>query len=90
MEDAQETLGIDPHDYVPVTYVSEMVWYQELLRFAPTLLILGSLIYFGQRMQSGLGIGGPGGEGGRGLFNIGKANVTELDKIQRTRYCLRM
>lgn len=80
LEDAQEALGIDPHDYVPVTYVSEMVWYQELLRFAPTLLILGSLIYFGRRMQSGLGVGGPGGKGGRGLFNIGKANVTKLDK----------
>lgn len=31
-------------------------------------------------MQSGLGVGGPGGKGGRGLFNIGKANVTKLDK----------
>ena len=40
LKDAQETLGIDPHDYVPVTYFSEMVWYQELLRFASTLLLI--------------------------------------------------
>ncbi|XP_057862547.1 ATP-dependent zinc metalloprotease FTSH 3, mitochondrial isoform X1 [Cryptomeria japonica] len=80
LEDAQEKLGIDPHDYVPVTYVSEMVWYQELLRFAPTALILGSLFYFGRRMQGGFGVGRSGGKGARGIFNIGKANVTKLDK----------
>lgn len=80
LEDAQEKLGTDPHDYIPVTYVSEMVWYQELLRFAPTALILGSLFYFGRRMQGGFGVGGGGGKGARGIFNIGKANVTKLDK----------
>ena len=31
-------------------------------------------------MKSDLGVGGPGGKGGRGLFNIGKANVAKLDK----------
>lgn len=80
LEDAQEALGIDPHDYVPVTYVSEMVWYQELMRFAPTLLLLASLLFMGRRMQGGLGIGGSGGRGGRGIFNIGKAQVTKVDK----------
>ncbi|RVW57031.1 ATP-dependent zinc metalloprotease FTSH 8, mitochondrial [Vitis vinifera] len=58
LEEAQEVLGIDPHNYVPVTYVSEMVWYQELMRFAPTLALLGALWYMGRRMQSGLGVGG--------------------------------
>ncbi|KAK4606534.1 hypothetical protein RGQ29_000671 [Quercus rubra] len=80
LEEAQETLGIDSHDFVPVTYVSEMVWYQELMRFAPTLLILGSLLYMGRRMQGGLGVGGGGGKGARGIFNIGKAHVTKVDK----------
>lgn len=81
LEDAQEALGIDPHDYVPVTYVSEMVWYQELMRFAPTLILLGTLLYMGRRMQGGLGIGGgSGGRSGRGIFNIGKAHVTKVDK----------
>ena len=45
LEEAQEALNIDPHDSVPVTYVSEIFWYQELLRFAPTLLLLGSHVY---------------------------------------------
>ncbi|KAK3018892.1 hypothetical protein RJ639_002844 [Escallonia herrerae] len=85
LEEAQEALGIDPHDYVPVTYVSEMVWYQELLRFAPTLLLLGSLMYMGRRMQGGLGVGGSGGKGGRGIFSIGKAQVTKLDKNSKNK-----
>ncbi|EXC10690.1 ATP-dependent zinc metalloprotease FTSH 10 [Morus notabilis] len=80
LEEAQEALGIDPHDYVPVTYVSEMVWYQELMRLAPTLLLLGSTVYFVRRMQGGLGVGGGGGKGARGIFNIGKAHVTKFDK----------
>lgn len=80
LEEAQEALGIDPHDYVPVTYVSEMLWYQEILRFAPTLLLLGSLLYMGRRMQGGLGVGGSSGRGARGIFNIGKAHVTKVDK----------
>ncbi|KAH0866599.1 hypothetical protein HID58_083810 [Brassica napus] len=63
LEEAQEALGIDSHDFVPVTYVSEMIWYQELLRFAPTLLLLGTLVYGARRMQGGLGsVGGPGGK----------------------------
>ncbi|TKY67369.1 ATP-dependent zinc metalloprotease FTSH 10 [Spatholobus suberectus] len=81
LEEAQEALGIDSHDFVPVTYSSEMVWYQELMRFAPTLLLLGSLLYMGRRMQGGLGVGGGGGsKGARGIFNIGKAHVTKVDK----------
>lgn len=81
LEEAQDALGVDPHDFVPVTYSSEMVWYQELLRFAPTLLLLGSLFYMGRRMQGGLGVGGgAGGKGGRGIFNIGKAHITKVDK----------
>lgn len=80
LEEAQEALGIDPHDYVPVTYVSEVSWFQELMRFAPTLLLLGSLLYMGRKMQSGFGVGGGGGKNGRGIFNIGKAHFTKLDK----------
>lgn len=81
LEEAQEALGIYSHDFVPVTYSSEVVWYQELMRFAPTLLLLGSLLYMGRRMQGGIGVGGSGGgKGARGIFNIGKAPVTKVDK----------
>lgn len=86
LEEAQEALGVNSHDYVPVTYVSEMIWYQELLRFAPTLLLLGTLIYGARRMQGGLGgVGGPGGKGGRGIFNIGKAQITRADKNSKNK-----
>ncbi|CAI0393359.1 unnamed protein product, partial [Linum tenue] len=80
LEEAQEALGIDPHDYVPVTYSSEVAWFQEVLRFAPTLLLLGTILYMGRRMQGGIGLGGGGGKGARGIFNIGKAHITKVDK----------
>ena len=85
LEEAQEALGIDPHDYVPVTYMNEMVWYQELMRLAPALLLLGSLLYLGRKMQGGLGVGGPGGKGARGIFNIGKAHITKVDKNAKSK-----
>ncbi|KAK4286551.1 hypothetical protein QN277_003092 [Acacia crassicarpa] len=85
LEEAQEALGIDPHNYVPVTYVSEMVWHHELMRFAPTILLLGSLLYMGRRMQGGLGVGGNGSKGARGIFNIGKAHVTKFDKNSKNK-----
>ncbi|XP_057772407.1 ATP-dependent zinc metalloprotease FTSH 10, mitochondrial-like [Salvia miltiorrhiza] len=80
LEEAQEALGIDPHDYIPVTYVSEVAWFQELMRFGPTLLLLGSLLFISRKMQAGFGVGGGGGKGGRGIFNIGKAHFTKMDK----------
>ncbi|XP_057513974.1 ATP-dependent zinc metalloprotease FTSH 8, mitochondrial-like [Actinidia eriantha] len=85
LEEAQEALGIDPHNYVPVMYVSQMNWFQELMRFAPTALLLGTLYFMGKRMQGGLGVGGPGGKGGRGIFNIGKAQVTKMDKNSKNK-----
>ncbi|KAL1201986.1 ATP-dependent zinc metalloprotease FTSH 10 [Cardamine amara subsp. amara] len=86
LEEAQEALGVNSHDFVPVTYVSEMIWYQELLRFAPTLLLLGTLVYGARRMQGGLGgVGGPGAKGGRGIFNIGKAQITRADKNSKNK-----
>ncbi|XP_059647082.1 ATP-dependent zinc metalloprotease FTSH 8, mitochondrial-like isoform X2 [Cornus florida] len=44
-------------------------------------LLLGSFLFMGRRMQGGMGVGGPaGGKGARGIFNIGKAHVTKMDK----------
>ncbi|CAN1231274.1 ATP-dependent zinc metalloprotease FTSH 10, mitochondrial [Linum grandiflorum] len=81
LEEAQEALGTDPHDFIPVTYASEVAWFQEIMRFAPTLLLLGTILYMGRRMQGGIGgLGGGGGKGGRGIFNIGKATITKVDK----------
>ncbi|KAG5553943.1 hypothetical protein RHGRI_011718 [Rhododendron griersonianum] len=85
LEEAQEALGVDPHNYVPVTYVSQLNWYQEFMRFAPTVLLLGAALFIGKRMQGGFGVGGPGGKGARGIFNIGKAQVMKMDKNSKNK-----
>ncbi|XAR68935.1 hypothetical protein NMG60_11000351 [Bertholletia excelsa] len=85
LEEAQKALGIDPHNFVPVTYVSELNWFQEIMRFAPTAILLGSLLYIGRKMQGGIGVGGPGGKGARGIFNIGKAHFTKMDKNSKNK-----
>lgn len=85
LEEAQEALGVDPHNYVPVTYVSQTNWYQEIMRFAPTVLLLGATLFIGKRMQGGFGVGGPGGKGARGIFNIGKAQVMKMDKNSKNK-----
>jgi AFG3 family protein len=82
LEEAQEALGVDPHNYVPVTYLSETNWLQEMIRFTPTLLLLGMLYFMSRRMQMGIG---SGGKGGRGIINIGKAQVTKLDKNSKNK-----
>nr|XP_043610105.1 ATP-dependent zinc metalloprotease FTSH 8, mitochondrial-like isoform X2 [Erigeron canadensis] len=81
LEEAQKALGIDTHNYVPVMYSDETNWLLELLRFAPTLFLLGTLYFVGRRMQ----INVPGGKGSRGIFNIGKAQVTKLDKNSKNK-----
>jgi AFG3 family protein len=66
-----------------------MSWQQELLRLAPTILLIAGYIYFSRRMQGGgFGIGGgSGGMGGRGIFNVGKAQVTKLSKKAKDKVC---
>ncbi|KAJ0020008.1 hypothetical protein Pint_32793 [Pistacia integerrima] len=76
LEEAQEALGIDPLDYVPVTYISEMVWYQELMRYAPVLFLLGTLMFAGRVIK----IDARGLHGKGGIFDKGKAQVTKIRK----------
>lgn len=88
LEEAQEALGRDPHDYIPVTYASEVNWFQELMKFAPTALFVGLLYFMGRRLQGGFNIGGGAGKGNRGIFNIGKAQVTKMDKNSKNKVIL--
>lgn len=60
---------------------------QELLRLAPTLLLIAGYVWFTRRQIGGGGFGGGGSGGGiggmgggRGIFNVGKAQVSVLDK----------
>ena len=81
MEEAQDAMGVDPHEFVPVTYLNEVAWGTELARLAPTLLLLAGFVFLNRRMGGMPGMGGPGGGGpGGGIFNVGKASVTTLDK----------
>ena len=66
---------------VPITYTSEMSWLNELMRLAPTVLLIAGYVYFTRKTMGGLGGmggGGGGGSGGRGIFNVGKAQVRTM------------
>ncbi|KAK9855184.1 hypothetical protein WJX84_003749 [Apatococcus fuscideae] len=86
MMEAQEQLGWDS-DQVPITYTTELSWQQELLRLAPTLLLIVGYVWFTRRQMGGLG--GGGGGGARGIFNVGKAQVTVLDKNAKNKIMFR-
>ena len=80
LEEAQELIGLESKDFVSVTYVNEIFWQTELMRLLPTLLLIGGWLYFTRRSagMGGMGMGGGGGPGG--IFNVGKATVSTLDK----------
>lgn len=66
LEAAQNELGVEPVNYTPVIYRTEM----EASSFSgllPTLLIIGALIYM-MRRSAGMMGGGTGGRKGGGLF----------------------
>jgi len=75
LEQVQYDLGMESKDFVPVLYANEASWGQELLKFGPTLLIIGFWIFVMRNMAGGMG--GPGGGGGPGnIFKVGKAKPT--------------
>ena len=74
LEEAQEDLGWDAANFVPVTYSNEMSLGSELVKLLPTLLIIAGYVWFTRRQMGGLG--GGGAPGGRGIFNVGKAHVS--------------
>ncbi|CAH9129176.1 unnamed protein product [Cuscuta epithymum] len=81
LEDAQKAIGVDPHDFVPVLYTYEISWFQELMRYWATFLLLGVALFIRSKMQGGgMGLGGMGGKASGGLFNMGKAPITKVDK----------
>lgn len=83
LEEAQESLNLDPAKWVPVTYSSEVSWQQEAWRLLPTVLLIAGYVWFTRRQLGGLG--GGNGPGGRGIFNVGKAQVTILDKNSKNK-----
>lgn len=86
LEDAQKAMGMEPREFLDVTYTNEWSWQQEFLRLAPTLLLIAGYVYFTRRqLGGGIGPGVGGGGGSRGIFNVGKAQVTVIDKNAKNR-----
>uniref|UniRef100_A0ACD5WJY4 Uncharacterized protein n=1 Tax=Avena sativa TaxID=4498 RepID=A0ACD5WJY4_AVESA len=83
LEEAQKALGIDRHDYIPVTYAEKVSWFKEILKFAPVVLIVGLLYVVGKKTK--ISISGGSGNGGLNIFNIGKAKVTKMDKNSKNK-----
>ncbi|CAM0883526.1 unnamed protein product [Alopecurus aequalis] len=83
LEEAQQALGIDRHDYIPVTYADKISWFQEIMKFAPTILIVGLLYVAVKKVR--ISIGGGLGKGGRSIFDIGKVQVTKMDKNSKNK-----
>ncbi|DAZ97089.1 TPA: LOW QUALITY PROTEIN: hypothetical protein N0F65_001273 [Lagenidium giganteum] len=76
LEHAQQQMGIQPHEYIPVQYSNELNWTSELLKFLPTIVLVGFLIM----SMRGLG-GGAGGGGGMGnIFKVGKSPAKKITK----------
>lgn len=73
LEAVQEDLGIEPDDFVPVVYTKESSLTNELLRQAPSIILLAVGIMV---LRNALGqLGGMGG-GRSGIFQVGRANPT--------------
>ncbi|KAJ2611439.1 AAA ATPase afg3 [Coemansia sp. RSA 1365] len=74
--DAQNELGIPPSQRIPVEYREEVSLLSTALHLMPTLLLIGTFIYF-SRKAPGAG-GGSGGAGG--IFGIGKSRARMYNK----------
>jgi AFG3 family protein len=78
---AQQELGMETRDYVPVQYVNETNWAMEILKMTPALIMLG-LVAYTMRSMGGMGGGaGGGGRGGMGgIFQMGKSKAKKIKK----------
>lgn len=72
LDEAQREIGREPREWVPIQYTSETSMMGVFLSFAPTLLLIGAFLFAAKRM------GGSGGAGG--IFKVGKANPTIINK----------
>jgi AFG3 family protein len=75
LEVTQRELGIEPRDFIPVQYMSETNWGYELMKLAPTLLIVGFMIMMMKNAAGGMG-GGGGGMGN--IFKVGKSKAKKV------------
>ena len=75
LNDLQDEMAVPPRDYVPVMYVSEVSVANELLKLAPTLLLIGFFLVMSRGAISQMG-----GMGGGGMMGVGKAKPNIVTK----------
>lgn len=78
LEQAQEDLGIEPHDYVPVVYSEDAALSRLLVDWIPTLGFVAMYAFLARRMSGGFGPGAPrpgGGSSGRSPFSSGMGGM---------------
>lgn len=79
LDEAQAELSIPSSERVPVAYHDEVPIMATIMSFAPTLLVLGVILFISRRAASqsgGMG-GGPGG-----IFGVGKSKAKMFNKDQ--------
>lgn len=73
LEAVQQEMNIDPAFWIPVTYVKESEWLKEIIKAAPSLLIIGVIIYFSRKLSSG-------SRGQGGIFGVGQSRAKLYNK----------
>lgn len=67
LDEVQRELGIPSHERIAVAYRDEISWTGTLISFVPTLLVIGSILWFSRRASAGAGQSG--------IFGIGKSRA---------------
>ncbi|KAJ7374722.1 AFG3-like protein 2 [Desmophyllum pertusum] len=73
LETVQQEMNIDPAFWIPVTYVKESEWLKESIKLLPTLLVIGSILYFSRKFTSGA-------KGQGGIFGVGQSTAKVYNK----------
>ena len=68
LSEAQTELGIPPRERIPVAYTTEVSPLSVVLSLAPTLVLVGALLWLSRRAAAGAG-------GSQGIFGIGKSKA---------------
>ena len=72
LDEAQSELGIPQNQRLPVSYHDEISLASTVLSFAPTLLLIGAIVYMSRRAAGGAG-------GGGGIFGVGKSKAKMIN-----------
>lgn len=81
LEAVQREMHLEPQQFVPVVYKTEMDA-SSFIGYIPTILLIGFLIWSVRRSSSIMGSMGRGGKGAGGIFGIGESTAKLVEKGQ--------